>query len=156
MSKRSAIGWAFIEVLGVRTLKTMHNHQEVADYLERLDAPKLRKLLLEAAFQHTALWKRLSTQATAARRPGLDALEQALRHSLTPEGDLGWVDDAGYADRVIERFHESSYLIEKDYWLMHGLWALQKQGWQFQLKGGSSLSKGFGIIQRFSEHIDGL
>ncbi len=47
-----------------------------------------------------------------------------------------------------------SYLIEKDYWLMHGLWALQEQGWQFQLKGGTSLSKGFGIIQRFSEDID--
>lgn len=37
---------------------------------------------------------------------------------------------------------------------MHGLWALQQQGWQFQLKGGTSLSKGFGIIQRFSEDID--
>ena len=48
----------------------------------------------------------------------------------------------------------ASYLIEKDYWLMHGLWALQQQGWQFQLKGGTSLSKGFGIIQRFSEDID--
>ena len=48
----------------------------------------------------------------------------------------------------------ASYLIEKDYWLMHGLWALQQQGWQFQLKGGTSLSKGFRIIQRFSEDID--
>ena len=56
------------------------------------------------------------------------------------------MDDAGYADRVIERFHESSYLIEKDYWLMHGLWALLQQGWQFQLTGGTSLSKGFGVI----------
>jgi hypothetical protein len=48
----------------------------------------------------------------------------------------------------------ATYLIEKDYWLMHGLWVLQQQGWQFQLKGGTSLSKGFGIIQRFSEDID--
>ena len=48
----------------------------------------------------------------------------------------------------------ASYLIEKDYWLMHGLWVLQQQGWQFQLKGGTSLSKGFRIIQRFSEDID--
>ncbi len=31
---------------------------------------------------------------------------------------------------------------------------MQQQGWQFQLKGGTSLSKGFGIIQRFSEDID--
>jgi len=47
-----------------------------------------------------------------------------------------------------------SYLVEKDYWLMHSLWALQQQGWQFELKGGTSLSKGHGIITRFSEDID--
>ena len=48
----------------------------------------------------------------------------------------------------------SPYLVEKDYWLMHSLWGLQQQGWQFQLKGGTSLSKGLQIIQRFSEDID--
>jgi hypothetical protein len=46
------------------------------------------------------------------------------------------------------------YLVEKDYWLMHSLWALHQQGWQFELKGGTSLSKGYGIIDRFSEDID--
>lgn len=46
------------------------------------------------------------------------------------------------------------YLVEKDYWLMHSLWCLQQQGWSFQLKGGTSLSKGFHLIQRFSEDID--
>lgn len=46
------------------------------------------------------------------------------------------------------------YLIEKDYWLMHCLWGLQQQGWTFELKGGTSLSKGYGIIERFSEDID--
>lgn len=46
------------------------------------------------------------------------------------------------------------YLIEKDYWLMHCLWGLQQQGWTFELKGGTSLSKGHGIIDRFSEDID--
>jgi hypothetical protein len=45
-------------------------------------------------------------------------------------------------------------LIEKDYWLMHCLWGLQQQGWTFELKGGTSLSKGHGIIERFSEDID--
>lgn len=44
--------------------------------------------------------------------------------------------------------------IEKDYWLMHTLWGIQKQGLNFELKGGTSLSKGFGIISRFSEDID--
>ena len=45
-------------------------------------------------------------------------------------------------------------LIEKDYWIMHSLYGLKKQGYDFQLKGGTSLSKGFGLIDRFSEDID--
>jgi predicted nucleotidyltransferase component of viral defense system len=45
-------------------------------------------------------------------------------------------------------------LIEKDYWLMHVLYGLTKQGFQFQLKGGTSLSKGYQVIHRFSEDID--
>jgi hypothetical protein len=45
-------------------------------------------------------------------------------------------------------------LVEKDYWIMHALWGLQAQGLQFELKGGTSLSKGFGVIHRFSEDID--
>lgn len=45
-------------------------------------------------------------------------------------------------------------LIEKDYWLMHCLWGLQQVGLRFELKGGTSLSKGFGLIHRFSEDID--
>ncbi len=45
-------------------------------------------------------------------------------------------------------------LVEKDYWIMHCLWGLQAQGLAFELKGGTSLSKGFGVIHRFSEDID--
>jgi len=45
-------------------------------------------------------------------------------------------------------------LVEKDYWIMHCLYGLKKQGYDFQLKGGTSLSKGYGIIYRFSEDID--
>ncbi len=45
-------------------------------------------------------------------------------------------------------------IIEKDYWVMHALWGLQQQGFEFELKGGTSLSKGFQIIDRFSEDID--
>src|SRR5689334_9459332 len=47
-----------------------------------------------------------------------------------------------------------AYLVEKDYWLMHVLYGLQKQGFDFKLKGGTSLSKGYKIINRFSEDID--
>lgn len=46
------------------------------------------------------------------------------------------------------------YLVEKDYWIMHALYSLTKQGFDFELKGGTSLSKGYGIIDRFSEDLD--
>jgi predicted nucleotidyltransferase component of viral defense system len=45
-------------------------------------------------------------------------------------------------------------LVEKDYWIMHCLWGLKKAELKYELKGGTSLSKGFQIIQRFSEDID--
>lgn len=45
-------------------------------------------------------------------------------------------------------------LVEKDYWIMHALYSLQKQDIAFELKGGTSLSKGYGLIHRFSEDID--
>jgi hypothetical protein len=45
-------------------------------------------------------------------------------------------------------------LIEKDYWVTHTLWALQTMGLEVWFKGGTSLSKGFGLIQRFSEDLD--
>lgn len=52
--------------------------------------------------------------------------------------------------------HESidPSIIEKDYWIMHCLYALGKNGYSYYLKGGTSLSKGYGIIHRFSEDID--
>lgn len=45
-------------------------------------------------------------------------------------------------------------LIEKDYWVTHTLWALHGTGLEIWFKGGTSLSKGFGLIQRFSEDLD--
>lgn len=45
-------------------------------------------------------------------------------------------------------------LVEKDYWIMHCLYGVQQLGLTFELKGGTSLSKGFQIIDRFSEDID--
>ncbi|MFA5139071.1 MAG: nucleotidyl transferase AbiEii/AbiGii toxin family protein [Elusimicrobiota bacterium] len=53
-------------------------------------------------------------------------------------------DDSGLEEAVVE----------KDYWVMHCLWGLQRSGLTFELKGGTSLSKGWGIIERFSEDID--
>jgi predicted nucleotidyltransferase component of viral defense system len=45
-------------------------------------------------------------------------------------------------------------LVEKDYWIMHSLYGLQQLKFDFYLKGGTSLSKGFGTIDRFSEDLD--
>lgn len=45
-------------------------------------------------------------------------------------------------------------LIEKDYWIMHALWGLNSLGFDYELKGGTSLSKGWECIERFSEDID--
>lgn len=45
-------------------------------------------------------------------------------------------------------------LVEKDYWVIHTLWALDAAGFEVWFKGGTSLSKGFGLIERFSEDLD--
>jgi hypothetical protein len=45
-------------------------------------------------------------------------------------------------------------LIEKDYWVAHTLWALHRSALDVWFKGGTSLSKGFGLIERFSEDLD--
>ena len=37
---------------------------------------------------------------------------------------------------------------------MHAVFGLKQLGLTFKLKGGTSLSKGFGVIHRFSEDID--
>lgn len=47
-----------------------------------------------------------------------------------------------------------AWLVEKDYWIMHVLYGLKKQDFSFEMKGGTSLSKGYKIIDRFSEDID--
>lgn len=48
----------------------------------------------------------------------------------------------------------SAALVEKDYWVTHSLWALHTLGLEVWFKGGTSLSKGFGLIRRFSEDLD--
>jgi hypothetical protein len=55
---------------------------------------------------------------------------------------------------VAEEMKVQPVLVEKDYWIMHCLCGLQQSGMAFELKGGTSLSKGYGIINRFSEDID--
>lgn len=45
-------------------------------------------------------------------------------------------------------------LVEKDYWIMQVLHGLKQRGYTFELKGGTSISKGYRIIERFSEDLD--
>lgn len=45
-------------------------------------------------------------------------------------------------------------IVEKDYWVTHALWALSVGGFEVWFKGGTSLSKGFSLIERFSEDLD--
>ena len=55
---------------------------------------------------------------------------------------------------VAERQGLAIALVEKDYWVTHALWAIHDQGFDIWFKGGTSLSKGFGLIERFSEDLD--
>jgi hypothetical protein len=66
-------------------------------------------------------------------------------------------DDPEFADllRIVAASHDLEIsIIEKDYWVTHALWALHAQGFEVWFKGGTSLSKGFGLIRRFSEDLD--
>ena len=38
--------------------------------------------------------------------------------------------------------------------MTHTLWALRAAGFEIWFKGGTSLSKGFALIERFSEDLD--
>ncbi len=59
------------------------------------------------------------------------------------------------AERSAERFGLDVFDIEKDYWLTEMLRAVSSaHRGQFLLKGGTSLSKGYGLIHRFSEDVD--
>jgi hypothetical protein len=47
-------------------------------------------------------------------------------------------------------------LIEKDYWVTHTLWALHDMGFDVWFKGGTSLSKGFGLVGADWRHRGGI
>ena len=67
-------------------------------------------------------------------------------------------DDPEFAAGITEaasRLGVARGFVEKDYWVTQVLHALHLVfPGQFLLKGGTSLSKGYGIIDRFSEDID--
>jgi predicted nucleotidyltransferase component of viral defense system len=55
-----------------------------------------------------------------------------------------------------EHLHINQVFIEKDYWITLVLYRLSKSQFSNEtvFKGGTSLSKGFGLINRFSEDVD--
>ena len=68
-------------------------------------------------------------------------------------------EDAEFVDLLLivaERRGLARALVEKDYWVTHTLWSIHQAscGLSVWFKGGTSLSKGFGIIRRFSEDLD--
>lgn len=63
--------------------------------------------------------------------------------------------DFGNLVRIVARsIGIAAALIEKDYWVIHTLWGIHRTGLDVWFKGGTSLFKGFGLIQRFSEDLD--
>lgn len=66
-------------------------------------------------------------------------------------------DEADWPDLlriVAAETGRDSGMVEKDYWVTHVLWSIVHQGFELWFKGGTSLSKGFGLIERFSEDVD--
>lgn len=58
-------------------------------------------------------------------------------------------------DQASSRLQLARAFVEKDYWVTQVLYALHLlHPGGFLLKGGTSLSKGYGIIDRFSEDVD--
>jgi len=75
---------------------------------------------------------------------------QQLAYLTTPER-------AEYISAAAAESGFSEFIIEKDFWvvwLLEHLFAISPELGPFTFKGGTSLSKGFKAIQRFSEDID--
>ena len=74
---------------------------------------------------------------------------------MPPESFLHQRDDFKALIETVadsERINDPA-LVEKDYWIMHAVFGLKQLGLTFELRGGTSLVKGFGVIHRFFEDI---
>ncbi len=64
-------------------------------------------------------------------------------------------DFAGAVARASDELGLAPLFVEKDYWVTQVLRALhERHAGGFVFKGGTSLSKGYGLIERFSEDVD--
>jgi hypothetical protein len=70
---------------------------------------------------------------------------------------LGADDQRIYCEQASATLGLLPSSVEKDFWvcwILRELFALPEIGGRLTFKGGTSLSKGWGLIQRFSEDID--
>ena len=70
---------------------------------------------------------------------------------MEPDDRRAFIDEAAAQKEIL------SSAIEKDFWvcwILRILFNLPEFGQQFTFKGGTSLSKAYGLIERFSEDID--
>jgi predicted nucleotidyltransferase component of viral defense system len=64
-------------------------------------------------------------------------------------------DFEGAISRAAENLGLAPLFVEKDYWVTQALRALhERHPGAFMFKGGTSLSKGYALIERFSEDVD--
>jgi hypothetical protein len=64
-------------------------------------------------------------------------------------------DFAGAITKASDKLGLAPLFVEKDYWVTQVLRALhERHPGSFVFKGGTSLSKGYGLIERFSEDVD--
>lgn len=77
---------------------------------------------------------------------------------IKPSTSLGFLHDDVEFTQLLQVSATAATLdvefVEKDYWVTHVLWWLEHERFGVSFKGGTSLSKCFGLIQRFSEDID--
>ena len=62
-----------------------------------------------------------------------------------------------YFEQISSRKRLSNIIVEKDFWvcfLLYCLYSLPHAMQNYVFKGGTSLSKVFGVINRFSEDVD--
>lgn len=102
-----------------------------------------------------------SVDLTMLRLFGPRAAIRFVTTWLSPAEPLTRFHDTGQfgptLDSVAERLGISPTAIEKDYWVSQVLRVLVSTfPDDFIFKGGTSLSKGYGIVERFSEDIDVL
>lgn len=76
------------------------DNQRIKAYLDRLDAPALRKLVLDAARRDETFREKLQMAAAAASSSSLQPLRDVVAQTIRQIGFLNWYEAREYADRL--------------------------------------------------------